>query len=505
MAEVNFGNILGGVNYSVPPNELPQYYVADCQNVLPTLNGYATPRGGSSKLNSVAYGSNITSFHEIVLGTTSYKYATTGELLGHLDDSGIFSNLKDSLSNDAYGQWLDYGGYAIFVNDVNKPQKINGTAISNLTTDESGLEGASCIAEWGERIWVAVGATLYGSALRAPTDFSTSTTDTGYYSGVVGDSSKNIIGLFPFFDMLLIGKKNQLYMLTGAPETKSSTFRLQPLQTKSNDSIGFTSKNAIAQVGNDGIFLDGFDIKRFSGITQYGDIESASILANIKDFFRDSSGAGLDKGYLQNAHFFHYKYKQQVYCSIPTGSDTRYWFVIDYSNFEIREQLKLPFYSIYPMGGLTPLCFGGVEDGSKLNIYAGCNDGFVRKLDTGYNDDDPVDSHVTWGFGLPSRRIQPVNIGLNVKYSTACTLEPSYAMGLQSYSEIIDSSNYTNLDSQDLTHSSWRGSGNVVSKKLSSFMNNTDISFLFKLRHNKNSETYELRKCYFTYRGKQRY
>ena len=505
MAEINFGNILGGVNYSVPPNELPQYYLADAQNIVPTLNGYAKARNGSSVLNGAPFGAIITSFHELIRESVSYKYAVSGKVVGYLDGN-FFVTAVSGLTDGAYGQWLNYGDYAIYVNGVDRPQKLIGLTGDDLTSDADGLAGASCIAEWGERVWVAVGAKLYGSALRAPTDFSTNIVDIGYWECYVGNKNEPITGLFTFFDMLLIGKKNQLYMMVGAPETKSSTFRLQPIQTQDKDSIGFTAKNAITQVGNDAIFLDGFDVKRFSGIAQYGDIESTSIIANIKDYFKSSGGAGLDKDYLQYAHFFHYKHGQQVWCSIPTGATSRYWFVIDYGNTEIRRFLQLPMFSFYPMAGLTPICFGGVVNGSMVDIYAGCIDGYVRKLDSGIDDSNSaVDAYVAWGFGLPSKKIQPVGIGLNVKFSGSCSLQPSYAMGLQDWSEVIDDSNYTNMAVQDLTDASWRGNGEVVYKKMASFLSNTDRSFVFKIRHNTAGEVFELRKSYFQFRGKQRY
>jgi hypothetical protein len=412
---------------------------------------------------------------------------------------------------DSFGQWVNYGDYAIYVNGHDNAQRTDGSSGQDLTADMSGLPGARCICEWGERIWIGgyTGheARLTASALRAPTDFSTATADIGYYQGNVGNKKQRITGLFPFFDILLIGKLNQVYQLTGAPETSSSTFRLTPLQTKDKDSFGFTSKNALALVGNDLLFLDGFNIKAMSGVTEYGDIETMSILANIKDFFRDPDGAGLDKDYLQDSHFFHYKHKEQIYVSIPTGELTRFWFVIDYSNQDIRSSLGLPKFSFYPMySSFQPLCFGGVEDGSKVNLYCGCEDGFVRQLDIGANDESTaVDSHMTWCFGHDSRTMQPTYVNLNVKYDEALTLAPSYAMGLVDWKEIRTSSNFTSIDSQDVTDGSWRTNQTTAYKKLTDMMYNTDKSFAFKLRHNTASETYQMRKSALGFRLKYRY
>ena len=511
MAALTFGNVLGGVNYSSPPGEMPtlkgvSYYLTDGQNIVPTLNGYGTKRGGSSKYNSSAYGSVVTTFHEFINSSgTAVHLCSQGTVIGKYS-AGDFSNHITGLTSGLYGQWLDYGAYAIYANGTDKPQKTDGTTGNDLTSDESGLTAATCLAEWGERVWTAQGAKLIGSALRAPTDFSTATTDIGWWEGTVGSDTLDITALAPFFDMLLIGKLNQIYTLAGAPETASSTFRLQPLRTKEKDSIGFTAKNAITQVGNDLLFLDGFSIKRLSGVTQYGDVESSDILFNIKDYFKSSDGADLDTDYLQNAHFFHYKHKEQIWCSIPTGASTRFWMIIDYSNPDLRRAIGLPPYSFFPMSGLTPISFGGVTDGSKTDIYAGCQDGFVRKLDTGTNDTSTaVDAHAVWSVGFPERYVQPGNVNLNIWYDTACTITPSYALGLQDWADAIDSDNYTAMSAEDLTDSTWQTVGGVAQKRIDEFYANTGRSFALKLRHNTASQTFEMRASTLKYRARMNY
>jgi hypothetical protein len=504
------GNVLGGVNYNFPPNELPPVFLADARNMVPTLNGYATPRKGSSALNGTAYGTNITSFHEFLSAGTSYKYASQGTVIGiYNSGTGAFDNHITGLTSGLYGQWINYGDYAIYCNGTDNVQKSDGTTGDDLTANLGGIPGGQCLVEWAERVWIGgyTGnlAYLTGSALRAPTDFAT-TGAAGFWQGYIGNKADPIIGLFPFYDVLFIGKRNQIWQLTGAPETDTSTFRLIPLQTKQRDSIGFTSKNAITQVGNDVIFLDGFDIKAISGMQKYGDVESTTIIANIRDYFKSASGAGLDKDLLQHTHFFHYKHQEQIWCSVPTAATTRYWFIIDYSNQEIRTEVGLPKYSFYPMTGFTPLCFGGVEDGSRMNIYAGSTDGKVYQMDTGTNDTSTaVDAYLTWGFGTPGRNVSPAFVHLAVEYTDALTLQPYYAMGLETWEDAVDSTQYTAMDSEDVTSASWRRKGKSAYKQLNSFMYNTDRSFLFKLRHNTAGETFEMRSSIVSYSTKSAY
>jgi hypothetical protein len=498
MAKKIIGKIIGGVNYEDAPSELGFPYLVDAQNLVPSPTGDPTKRGGSSVLNSVAYGTYITSFHEYINAGTSYKFASQGTVIGLFDGASTFDNHITGLTSGKYGQWLNYGSYAIYVNGTDNAQKTDGTTGNDLTSDLSGIPGGRCIAEWGERVWIGGYtsniARLTGSALRAETDFSTSTTDIGFFQGYIGDKNNGITGLIPFFDMLVIGKLNQIYMLTGAPETASSTFRIQPLYSKDKDNIGFTAKNAITQVGNDIIFLDGFDIKAISNITQYGDVESTTILANVRDFFKSSSGASLDKDYLQDSHFFNYKQKEQVWCSIPTGQYTRYWFILDYSNRELKNKLGLPLYSFLPMSGLTPISFGGVIDGTYTKIYMGCDDGKVRLLDTGTNDTSTaIDAFGVWGYGDPDRFVQAMRVNLNIGYTTACTLTPSYAYGLQDWASIRTAGNYTAMSAEDLTDSSWITKGNAAIKRFNEFYGDMGRSFCFKLRHNTASQTFDIK------------
>ena len=173
---------------------------------------------------------------------------------------------------------------------------------------------------------------------------------------------------------------------------------------------------------------------------------------------------------------------------------------------ELRKALDMPRYSFYPLSGLTPLCFGGVENGSKVDIYAGCNDGYVRKLDTGTNDTSTaVDSHATWCWGYPGRNIQPLGLWLSIMYQTACTVTPYYAMGLQDWQSATDSTSFTALNDEDLTGSTWRQQGNTAHKVFNGFLHNTDRSFALKLRHNTAGETFEMRKSVLNYRLKRGY
>jgi len=172
----------------------------------------------------------------------------------------------------------------------------------------------------------------------------------------------------------------------------------------------------------------------------------------------------------------------------------------------MREMIGLPKYSIYPLAGLTPLCFGGVTSGANVDIYAGCTDGYVRKLDTGTNDTSTaVNAYGTWCVGDTEKYIQPVYANVNAWYDTACTITPSYALGLQDWADIRTADNFTDLTAEDLTDSSWKTVGSVAHKRIDGFYQNTGKTFALKLTHNTAGQTFEMRQSIIKYRRRFTY
>jgi len=257
--------------------------------------------------------------------------------------------------------------------------------------------------------------------------------------------------------MLLVGKKNNIYRSysTSGVTTDGTTLAFQPLYSKSQDSIGFTSPWAITQVGNDVIFLDGFDIKRLSGIQEYGDVEHASVIPQCRAYIESVA----DKDYLQYTQFFHYKKEQQIWVSIPTGATTHYVFVLDY-----RFKRETGEYAFYPMGDLVVNCFGGVEDGEVINLYYGDETGFVHQLDTG-NDDNgtAIDRYFVNVVSGNNERVNNRHINRKQFMNTEAyiageqatlTMTPYYAVDCMDDSQVRDST-YTSLGEESVA--GWSG------------------------------------------------
>lgn len=456
-----------GVNYASPPHELVSGMLPDSKNVVLTDKGLVTGRGGSTKLNSTAVGHRITSAHEFRSGSTRAVIAT-GSTFVYVYSSATGELVKTitGLTSDEMWQWVNFAGKAIGVNEGSDyPQYYTSAAANGKLTADANLTKGQCIIEWSNRIYLWGDSTnialLTGSSALDPTDFTTAG-DAGAVSQYVGDTKDPATGGIGFFDMLLLGKRNMIYKMystTGIP-TDASSFAIKPLYQKGDDNIGFTSKWAITQVGNDILFLDGFDIKRLSGIQDYGDVETASIIPNFREYLASIG----DKNYIQYTQFFHYKKSQQVWVSLPTSATGRYVFVIDY-----KFRHKTGEYAVFPMGGIDAVVFGGVEDGVLVDIYFGDGGGSVVSLDVG-NDDDggAIERYAVTmvsgnnpKYGATNRHEKRKQVNNTEAFifptGDTLTMTPSYAVDLMDSEQVRTSGNYTSLDAEVV--SGWAGTG----------------------------------------------
>ena len=485
MAVKKYGHCFLGVDYSVPPHELSDIALADARNIVPNNSGLPTGRSGSTKLNSTSLGSRVTSFFEFKSGSTVKQIATYSTKMGvYSSGTGDFVDTITGLTSNKMFQWANFAGKVIGVNEGNDaPQYYDGTLSGDLAG--SPPKGRT-VTEWSNRLWFGGDSTnvalLTGSDVNDPTTYTAGGAATAAVSQTIGDSKDPITGIFGFFDMLLVGKSNNLYKVTGSPATDATSLSIEPIYSKSTDNIGFTSPWAITQVGNDVIFLDGYDIKRLSGIQEFGDVEHVSVAPHFRDYLEGI----VDKDYLQYAQFFHYKKQQQIWCSIPTGSGTHFVFVLDYKFKE-----KTGRYGFYPMYNLAVNCFGGVEDGEVTNIYFGDETGFVSQLDTG-NDDNgsAIDRYfvtMTSGNDIENGVIDRHEYRKQFQNSetfilpteATLTMTPYYAVSLMNDAQVRTSANYTSLGAE--TVSGWSGTG--VKHKRNRFFGLSGSTLALKWSH----------------------
>ena len=507
MAKETYGHCFYGVDYSVPPHEILNTVLADAQNILPTHSGLPKSRGGSVKYNNVALGSGarITSFFEFKSGTSRESLVSYSTKVGlYSSSTGEFSDIITGLTDDQLMQWVNFAGKAIGVNGgSDPPQYFTSSALCGALAGTP--PNGRSITEWSNRVWYGGDATnvatLTGSGLNDPTDYA-SAGATGYVSQIIGDSKDPITGLYPYFDILLVGKQNNIYKVSGDPPTDADSLEIKPLYTGS-DNVGFTSPWAITQIGNDIIFLDGYDIRLLTGIQEYGDLEHRSIIPHFRDFLRDT----VDRDYLQYTQFFHYKKEQQIWVTIPTGADTHYVFVLDY---KFKQESNR--FAFYPLGGLNAVCFGGRSSGEVTDIYYGDESGFVHALDIGDNDNgSAIESYfVTVVSGNQTREniVDKHEIRKQFQYtdtyikpgSDSLTMTPYYAIDLLDDSQIRDSDNYTALDSEVV--SSWTGTG--TKQKKIRFFGLSGKTLALKWYHNTRAQSYTFYPSIIDYQWKSR-
>jgi hypothetical protein len=494
-----YGHCFHGVNYSVPPHLLKETELADSSNIVPNHSGLPEQRGGTLRFNNSSLGSRITSFFEFKSGATRSQLVTYADRIAEYNSgNGEFSDIKTGLAADHFFQWVNFAGKAIGVNEgYDNPQYFTDTS-TNGDLAGSPPKGNG-VVKWANRIWFLGDstnvATLTGCELSDPTGYAGSGA-TAYVSQVVGDSKDPITGGVGFFDMLLVGKLNNIYRVfsSSGVSTDASTLSIKPLYTQS-EGVGFTSRWAITQVGNDILFLDGYDIKRLSGIQEFGDVEYTSVIPHFKDFLRDT----VDKNYLKYTQFFHYKKEQQVWVSMPTSLTTHYVFVLDY---KFRQDTRR--YSFYPQADLAVSCFGGVEDGQLTNIYYGDETGRVYQMDTLNTDSGTtITSFVTNVFaGTNIEEGQLLNHEVRKQFNrtkayirpktNTLTMTPYYALDMLDSANVRAAENYTALEAE--TVSNWSGAGlySPVKKKKVGLYGVSGESVALKWLHNTRAEDYEI-------------
>jgi hypothetical protein len=468
-----YGFGIHGVDYATAPINLAYGMLADSSNCVVDDSGFVKGRGGLTYLNTTPLASRVTSLFEFRSGTTRYQLASYATKIAlYNSGTGAFDDEITGLTTGKMLQWVNFQNKAICVNE--------GTEAPQYFTDASthgALAGSPptgrTIAEWSNRLWLGGDATnvalLSGSGLNDPTDWAT-TGATGKVQIYVGDPKDPITGVFPFFDMLLVGKKNALYKVVGDIPTDATDLNCVPLYSKDSDSTGFTSPWAITQVGNDLIYLDGFDIKRLSGIQEYGDVETVSIIPQ----FREYLAATVSEDYIKYAQFFHYKQKQQIWCTIPKTATTHLVFCLDYKFYPITKR-----YAVFPMANMETTCITGIENGSVTDMYVTDESGYAHLYSEAVESDNGTaiskyftemfsgnDMEQGMVYGHEKRKQFLKSETYIKKTQTLLSMTPYYALDLMDSAQVRTSGNYTALTAE--TVSGWSGTG-VKKKKLRFF------------------------------------
>lgn len=228
-------------------------------------------------------------------------------------------------------------------------------------------------------------------------------------------------------------------------------------------------------------------------------MESASVIPHFREYLRDIA----DKDYIQYTKFHHYKNKQQIWVSIPTGATTRYVFVIEYKFYRETER-----YAVFPMSNLNITDLTGIANGSIDDLYGSFQDGIARKLDIG-NDDSgtAIPRHFTQviagagrGEGVTEHRKQFHKLNTYIKPTeSTLTMTPSYAVDLMNDAQ-IRTGTFTDLSAETVT--GWPGTG--VSRKDIRLFGLSGKAMALKWSHEKVGENFVMQPSSVEYEIKQK-
>lgn len=390
-----------GLNTEISDFLLRDNEASDLSNVDVDYKGYLRNRPGYSKLNSTAIAENSTI--KDVLGLYKfYKDALddplficgAGTKLYYLDGSDVWQGITGATAySGARWNFISHQNKCYAANDTDTPQLITASNSTLSATDWTVASiydppiKAPFIIPHRDRIFIAGGELAGNGTSKASrvmyTDMATTPDiDATGLTGIrvlEGDGQK-ITGLSKLGFNLIVVKKHQIHHITGC--TAADFVRRMIIPGK-----GCFAHRSLVNTGNTIIMLHDSGILNFNGTA----IQDMSV--NFK-----SKIDGIDDDYIQNA------------CGIFYNK--RYW--LSYTSSGTSNDKILVIDSI--SGACTEYDYGVNCFYLDLdnNLYGGCDNGFVRLLDTG-TQDDTSDITSYWqskyfDFGMPgvTKRLKEV-------------------------------------------------------------------------------------------------
>lgn len=278
----------------------------------------------------------------------------------------------------------------------------NTTTTGTITSDAAGAlleydhdvlpSGVAGIEVHKDRLMAFKGNTLYiGKSYEEAAYFPQGTLDAAVdYTIQLGDSSP-IIGIKSYFDILLIFKKYDIFILSGSNEFD---FRVDRLRT--DERVGCVSDRTIKVIDNWCYFLGANGVYRTDGVSVQ-EISSA-----ISDFFeQDSSDSTykINKNYMHLACAEYYKEKNVYLLFITTGSETsnNMCFTFYVKKIGLDQESGEIWGNWSPWPGLdTEAATIVLEDGVE-KWFRGNSDGYVFRQEALDGDGSNISSTATSG------------------------------------------------------------------------------------------------------------
>lgn len=284
------GNWRGGINTSLPPNEISDDEAADILNYEVDWDGNLVVRNGVTQHSDQSYSTRLTSAHTAVYegGQEFIVYTTDNDLFRvNLDGSGTTSiGGALTLPTNTFWQWKNFENLAIGVNRAtsgDNPVKVNSAGAA------AALGGsppkAKFIEVWNNRVWV-VSATepnqVRCSALGLPETWATGPNagDPAAYDVDPGDGDE-ITGLIAFKKRLFVFKRKRIFVIQAhtAPAEDKNNLEVELF----NANIGCVSAHTIQAVLDDVLFLAEGGVASLTSAEIVADFRSALVSRKVSE------------------------------------------------------------------------------------------------------------------------------------------------------------------------------------------------------------------------------
>ena len=376
-----------------------QLVIAD--NVEYDVNGSRRKRLGTARYNASAASGTFTGLADFWRHGASLT--PTQKFVGHVattivkdDGDGVWDTIKSSWGSDSLRTDICIaGGYAVFANGSNTPQKWDQTTMSDLSADANTFSFAVYHLR---RLWVA------GYAA-APSELDISaagniTTWTGGDSGTITfdeDDGDRIMGISrPFRGRLYIFKGPQHGSIHEVAGTTLSDFTKKRL---------FSGAPCVAHQGiitttNDIYWASPYGIHSLRATDKFGDTEEAFLSRPIQTLYRDL----VESSRSNIAGFWHPTRNIVGWFVTPSGeTSNKHCFVYNYA----RDR-----WAVWKFAAAAGGYFAGASCAVMLDpagtttrkprLYIGGTDGFVREGDQTVQSDDNAATAYSFSLTTPN-------------------------------------------------------------------------------------------------------
>ena len=372
-----------GPSANVSPNqngEVRLPFLVNADNVIYELDGGPHKAPGTTKLNSSELESGA-----VIKGVTDYwKQGTAGSatqkrvihintVIKKDDADGSFSNIFTGLEAGKVPSYATFDDLLIIASDstVDVPKSYDQSTVQDLAGSPPNFAFSETHKN---RHWAAgnaaVPSRLYFSVNVDPEDW------VGSGSGTIDidpDDGDVITAIASHKDELWVFKgpyKGSIHRITGSAPTGTDTFA----RTTFINGLGAVGHNTLFRFGDDLGFMspDGL-IHSLNATAAFGDFHEATLSRPINSWIREH----VNNSRLKHAWAQTFDEYGVVLLSLPIDSSTNNNIILmmDYRFLALDEPVRWAPWPAFEMGAL-----GRVVDSNVPAIFAGGNDGFVRKM-----------------------------------------------------------------------------------------------------------------------------